>query len=731
MTIAAAHPGSWAGSAAGVSLVRPERLADAIRNNRLGDFKAVSEVAACLMPLLSALGWRGSARDMAESLPHFADTLDLIDLRNVLVSLGYESQEQRCRLAGVDPRLLPALFVSDTGATYVLAGRDGNCLRAFDGGRSDWVDLPADRTRGRIYLFTEIPAELTPQQRAAAGPWFGELAKRFRGAAYPLVGVTLVLNVLALAVPIFIMVVYDKVIGSRSVDTLSFLVVGLAVALVADLALRHIRAHMIGAIAGRLDYILGAEAFKQILTLPPSFTERATVGSQISRIKEFESVREFFTGPLATTALEIPFVILFVIVIAFIGGPIAFVPIAMIVAFIAFGWYWLPVLRDTVTKASRARSDRHAFLVETVANMRGVKVAAAQETWRDRFRTLSANAVTANFDTAKRQVILQTAAHVLMTVSGIAVLAIGTFRVMDGLMTVGALIATMILVWKVLSPLQTGFLAFTRLEQVKLGIRQLNQLMQLPPEHQLSRSGLLARKFKGQVAFNRVSFRYSADTDPAMLGASFTIDSGELVTVIGNNGSGKTTMLKLIAGMYTPQAGTVTVDGLDIRQLDPGELRRSVGYVPKHPHLFHGTIAQNLRLSDPTASDEQLARATAEAGVLHTILQLPRGFETRIGDSRKAHLPYGFSQRMAMARALVRDAPILLLDEPATSLDEVGDSALISLLKRLRGQRTVFMISHRPSHIRLSDRVIVLDRGAVAFMGGADEALDALRRIAQ
>ena len=698
-------------------------LAAALREDKLGDFNAVSPTAACMMPLLDALQWRGSPRDVAEALPHFANSLDLVDLRNVLVTLGFESHYERTSLDEVDIRLLPCLYIQDNGNAYVLRSYEDSKYIAFDGARNRDCEIESQRTKGKAYYFTYTGTEEANSALQTNESWFAALIKRFRKTVYSLLALTFVLNLVALAVPLFIMVVYDKVIGAHSIETLPSLAAGILVALLSDIILRLARARVIGGVAGRLDYILGAEAFKQVLSLPPAATERSTVGSQVSRLKEFESVRDFFTGPLVSVVLELPFVVMFLAVIAALGGTIALIPLLMIGAFALVGWLLMPRMRESVASSGRARSDRQGFLVETLGNLRTVKAAAAERIWCDRFRAMSARAVTANYETSKRSVWLQTSAHVLMTLAGIAVLGFGTLKVLAGAMTVGGLIATMALVWRVLSPLQAGFLAFSRLEQVKQSIRHINQLMKLRPETQIGKSSLLGRSFGGRVMFDRVSFRYTPDTDPALLGASFAAKPGELVAILGQSGAGKSTLLKLAAGLYNPQAGAVTIDGLDIRQIDPVEMRRAIAYVPQSSSLFYGTIAQNLRLSLPTASDEQLAEAAAEAGLLHSILDLPEGFETRIGNRTQTQLPFGFAQRLIIARALLRKASIMLLDEPATNLDEGGDQVLMDLLERLKGRSTILMGSHRPSHIRLADKAVVLEQGMVQFVGAPEEAI--------
>lgn len=704
-----------------INFRQPAGLAEKLEIGRLGSFTAMSDVALCLMPLLTALDWRGEPRHVTEALPHFADNLDLVGLRNVLVHLGYTSRGARLRLEGLDPRVMPCLFVPDLGDALVVLSRAPEGLEVFDGGRGEREVIARPSGRGTAYFFSPLERE------AAEAPlgrekWFRRLAGRFRPVVCRLLGITLALNLLALATPLFIMAVYDWVISARSVSTLGYLAIGVVLALACDQALRAVRARSLAYLGARIDMIVGGAVFEHVLHLPPQFTERAPVGAQVARLKEFETLREFFTGPLALVALELPFALIFLVAIAFLGGPLAFVPLTLIAIFLVLGAVLAPAIRDRVAKATRAGSKRQGFLVETTSNMRALKFAKAEETWLERYRALSADAATAGLSSNLIAATVTTLVYVLMLSAGIATLGFGTFRVLDDEMSVGALVACMILVWRVLSPLQTGFITLTRLEQVTASIRQLDSLMAIRPERDPN-TIVPVRRYRGRVTFSRVSLRYTPDSDPALVGVDFDVAPGEVIAIIGQNGSGKSTLLKVIAGLYAPQAGNVRIDGLDIRQLDPIELRHAVGYVPQVGHLFHGTIAQNLRLGEPTASDENLRRALERAGVLEDVLALPEGLETRIGDQRSGQLPAGLNQGLSLARCYLREAPIVLFDEPANSLDRDGDQAFMAAVEALRGHSTVFIVTHRPSHMRLADRVFVLDHGALRLTGPPDEVL--------
>lgn len=704
-----------------------ERLGRIMRSGELGEFRAISDAAACLMPLLSALGWEGDPRRLAEALPHFADTLDIPALRGVLANLNFVSRPTRLHLKDLDPRLLPCLFVSDAGSTMVLLRRDGGRVTIFCGQSSSIQELPVKGVRGTAYIVT--PAEDGAAQRAAnrdTEAWFDTVARRFRALVVKMFGITFVTSLLALAVPLFTMTVYDRVIAAQSREMLVYLAVGVVFALGVDLILRIIRARILAYVGARIDMILGAAAFQQIMHLPVIMTERATIGAQVSRLKQFEAVREFFIGPLAGVFLELPFVVLFIAVIAIIAGPLAWIPVILVCVFALTGAFVVPAMRRSVAESGEARATRQNFLIELLSNLRTVKTAAAEAVWSQRYRDISARSAMAGFRTTQISVLVQTLAQLFMLGAGIATIGMGTLLVLKGDITIGALVACMALVWRVLSPLQIGFLSLTRLEQVKLGLRQVNQLMRLKTEREPGSVASHHRTLNGQLSFQRVSLRYAPNAEPALLGVELDVEPGEIVAITGPNSSGKSTLLKLAAGLYQAQAGAVLIDGIDIRQLDVAELRNSIAYVPQVCHLFHGTIAQNLRLASPTATDAELSQAALDAGLLEDILALPDGFDTRLTDQLQRHLPGGFKQRLLLARAYVKDAPIYLLDEPAANLDDDGDAALRRKLQQLRGRATVIVITHRPSHMRLADRVAYIQGGRVLVAGSPDVILPKL-----
>ncbi|MGB0671150.1 MAG: peptidase domain-containing ABC transporter [Rhodospirillales bacterium] len=691
-----------------------------VRAGHLGGFTAQSDLAACLLPLINSLDWQGRQRQVLEALPHFADTLDLTDFLNVMSNLGFRSRSFSAKLSSIDPRLMPCLFLPEKGPALVVLGTRPDGLKVFQSETYSHTRLTDLKTKGRVYVFQRIEQDESKTRLREHG-FVAEVGERFKPLVWQALLVSFVSNLLVLATPLFIMTVYDKVIGSGSREMLLELMVGVAIALAADAILRNVRSRVIAYVGARMDYVLGSSIFQRLLFLPPTQTELANIGSQVARLKDFEGIREFFTGPLATVALEAPFATIFVFVTAILAGPVAIVPGVALLMFVFIGWLMIPPLRKRVALASRAESMKQEFLVEALSKRQSLKDVGVEEIWAERYREISARAAARSYASNRLSNVAATAANAVIILAGVGTLGWGVLRVLDGHMTVGALIAVMMLVWWILRPLQTAFLTATQIEQVRSSINQINALMRLQPEREPLQEVQPLKPFKGAVSFNRVSVRYTPDAEPALLGVSFDIEPGELVAIVGPNGSGKTTLLKMIAGLYPPLAGAVKIDGTDIRQLDPLEVRYGISYVPQECQLFFGTIAQNLRLVEPTASDQDLRRAAAEAGMLDDINRLPDKFDTRVGDGRSDVLPRNIVQKLSLARAYLKPAPIMLFDEPVNGLDFAADRRFISNLERMRGKRTVFLVTHRPSHLRAVDKIIVLDEGKLLAAGPADK----------
>ncbi|MDV7340566.1 peptidase domain-containing ABC transporter [Terasakiella sp. A23] len=689
--------------------------------NRTGA-EELDPILSALLTLLEQMGWKGSAHRIIDAIPYEAEDLTIHDFRDIMSRLGFRTVRVNTPKNKLSPRLCPCIFQTRGKKVYIAVEQDGEIM-AIDPVSGGTMPMESIRARGTFFVIERIDRDANEEGDRSA-MWFRNLFLQFKPLIMKSFAISFFINLMALTIPLAIMMIYDQVIAKESKETLYYVASGVAIALAFELILRIVRSKEQAYIGARFDYLVGTKVFEQILHLSPIFTERAPVGGQVSRIRSFESLREIFSGTLANTILDLPFVLLFIAVIGFIAGPMVVVPLVLAAIYAILGAVIMPEIRARSQAAGEVRTKRYGFLVEMLWQLRQVKQRCSEERWKERFRALSGDAAWENLQVSRLQGNVQNIAQTLMMAAGVATLVFGVYGVMNGTISLGALVATMMLVWRILSPLQALFNVSNRIEQMQNGIRQLKSILRFAPEQDPGDAPQTVVDYKGAIEFNRVSMRYKADANPAMLGVSFKVKPGEMLAITGNSGSGKTTLAKLILGLYRPQAGAVTLDHIDIRQLRPITLRQTLAYVPQSNHVFPGTLYENLTLADPTASFAQVRKACRQAGILETIEALPDGFETEFKEGLQTQVPQSFLRKIALGRAFLRKAPVMILDEPAGSMDEKDEATFIEALERARGTQTIIMITQRPSHMRLCDRLMVLKEGQIDMLGKPNEVLD-------
>ncbi len=677
--------------------------------------------AQCLRPFLKALAYRGGELAVTEATPHFQSGMDIADLRTSLVNLGYTTERVARRPVDIDHRLMPCLHEEpESGRVVVLLGEASGAIFAFVDGHQRAL-TPAEAAQNGFAYFARPVDSRLPRRS-----WTSALFSRFKSFIGQLVAISAVSNVLSIAIPLFVMTVYDRVIASRALDVLPMLLVGIAIAIAVDLYLKTLRSRLLGTMAGRIDYLIGTATFAKLIRLPLSYTDGPAVSAQISRLREFQALRDLFSGPAASAIVDFPFTIIALAVVALVGGWLVIVPAVACIAFAVVGFAGARWLQTYELAQGTAQTNLSNHVTDTTMHHEALKREGAEEVWSHRFRLMSAEAATRASELHDRSSAVEALSQVMNNAAALGVLVVGTLMVLNGSITVGALIATMALTWRILSPAQQLFQTLGRLSRMRSSIQALNQMLRLADEHEAAVPNLARAPRLGRIGLNRVSLRYGKDSDPALVNVSLNVPPGKMIALCGANGSGKSSVLRVVQGLYQPQAGIVAVDGVDIRQLPPKTLRRAIACAPQRTDLFYGTIAQNLRLGDPLANDEALRAAADAVGILDAVDGMPERFNTRIGDVATQTMPPGFLRQLTIARALVRKSPILLLDEPEAMLDEDGAKAVQSLLERLRGQRTVLFTSHRPSYIRLADFAVVMRDGGIEFGGTPDSAIEKL-----
>ncbi|MEJ1161947.1 peptidase domain-containing ABC transporter [Prosthecomicrobium sp. N25] len=671
---------------------------------------------ACLRPLLETLGWPGDHRRLFEVMPHLEPVADLGEFCAVLYRLGYRTRRARLPLARLAHESLPALLERDEGPAVLLARDPENGFLVYDGTTASYRYEPPTSRLETVTLVNPASADQEPQ-KGIRGTWFWNAMWHVKRPIAAVVALTFLTNLLAMTTPVYVANVYNHVISTQALESLVYFCAAISFLVAFEFHLRHMRAGLVAYVGARFHAALANAAFEKVLLLPIQMVEQSSVASQISRFRQFEGIRMFFTGHLVNALLDLPFTIIFLTALGLVGGLFVLIPIGLVVLFGVLATITIPVTRRNVAATGTAVSRSQTFLVESLSKIDTIRHLGAERLWAARYGSIARDAILNKFRAQFFDSALQAATQSLSQLAGVGTLAVGSILVMEGNLSLGGLIAVMMLIWRLLAPLQTAFLAINNLGQFADSIRQVNLLMRLAAERNPARTPVLSRSFRGRMLLDGVAYRYPGRAEPALRNVSLVIPAGQIVAISGPAGSGKSTLLKVILGFYPAAAGTIYLDGLNLQQLDPGETRVGIGYVPQDPVFFFGTLAQNLRMSDPAADEARLIEALRAAGIEDIESRFPDGLETRIRTSRLQDFSEGTLTRLALARAYVRDPSIYLFDDPGAYLDRDGDAAFVARLNELRGKATVILVTNRPSHMRACDRVIRLERGLIVADG--------------
>lgn len=631
------------------------------------------------------------------------------------------------------PDKLPAVLLEhDGGVVLALAIED-------DGRLVLWQ--PATRERSRAtpeelaasYSGTAILAKprLVLDERSAllAGVrdpdhWFWGTLLRYRKIYVDTALASLVTNLLAVASPLFTMNVYDRVVPNRAYETLWVLAIGVVLAFVFELLLRTLRGYFLDQAGKRADVVMSSILYERVLGLRLEHRP-ASAGGMASTMKEFESLRDFFTSATLVSVIDLPFVLVFVFVIWLVGGPLFWIPLLAVPVIIGTGIAFQPALNHAMNLNLAEATQKQAVLVETLGGLETLKTLSAEGHMQSRWEALVEAAAASSTKTkllALMVVNLTSFSQQLVTV--VTVVA-GVYLIEQNVLTTGGLIACTILAGRVMAPLAQVSALFVRYQAARHALAGLNRLVALEQERPEARRFLHRPRLQGDIVFDKVSFAYPGQQVPALREVSFAIKAGERVAILGRIGSGKSTLLKVILGLYRPQSGAVRFDGIDQNQIDPVDLRANLGCVDQEARLFFGSLQENIAITDPTANDERIVAAAKLGGVEDFAQRHPAGYEMRVGEAGSG-ISGGQRQCIAIARAVLRDPSILLLDEPTSGMDQASEQNFMRAMSAFLTDRTLLLVTHKPSMMPLVDKIILMDAGRVVAVGPRDSVLRAL-----
>jgi ATP-binding cassette subfamily C protein LapB len=646
---------------------------------------------------------------------------------------GLQGRLLQRKLTQIPEIALPALLLLKEGRSAVLLGWEGESARLLiseSNGGEVLIETQAlmQDYSGRVFFaqpqhkFDVTQGSLIPRARS----WFKDTLKLSRWLYVDAIAASFVINLIALATPLFVMNVYDRVVPNQATATLWVLATGICGAFIFDLLLKGLRSLCLDLAGKKTDLIISATLFERIVGMAMKFRP-ARVGSYAQNIHEFQGMRDFLTSLTLTSLIDLPFTLIILLVIALLGGHLVWIPIIAFPLALGIGHFLQKPLTSTLERTMALGAERQSSLIETLAGLDAVKVNNAeserQYQWEHTIGTLSRLEL-------RVKVLSGLAMNITLLIqqlAGVAMICFGVYMIMDGVLSMGGLVACYMLSGRALGPLAQLSGLLTRYQQAKVTMVSVDQMMELPQERNFDERPLSRQVLQGAMEFRNLEFTYPNQQNLALRNINLVIRPGEKVGIIGRSGSGKSSLAKLLVGLYQPDGGSLLVDGVDIRQIDVSEVRHNIGYVAQDIQLLSGTLRDNLISGARYVDDEMVLQAAELAGVHEFASLHPQGYELQVGE-RGQNLSGGQRQNVALARALLLDPPILLLDEPTSAMDNTGEERLKQRLHGVVEKKTVILVTHRASLLSLVDRLIVIDRGQIVADGPKAAVMEALKK---
>lgn len=662
-----------------------------------------------LRRLLEAAGWRGEDRGLIHAAPHLPTGVAARDLLATLENLGAPHVVAEGRLERLSREDCPCLLIPSEGAALAaLDARPGEGLLLAPGEAEPvWRPLPS----GRGQVVRLLPAGEGALRRVRA---VADLLAGARGTVATLLFASLFTNLIAFATPLLVMTVYDTAIPAGEPAFVGALFAAMAMIFVADGALRTVRAAVVAGLGARVERGLSLALFRKLTAMPLAQLEKSGVHEQLARLRQFESLRDLFTGPLFAALLDLPFTFLFLVAIFILSPAVGFMLVGVAAVFLIAAFAAAPTRRRLNETAARSRTEHQRLLHEIATSQLAIQRLGAEAAWAERAERLAARTAADARRARTAAVASQAFGQSLMMLAGVGVVGFGAAQAISGALSFGALIALMALVWRFLAPIQALYAAYGQIETFAKSRRQADRVLALPEEPARGAAALRRKGFRGRIDLVNVTHRFEPGADPVLTGVSIGVGAGELAIICGAGGSGRSTLLSIVTRLYTPTAGAVLFDGVDYRQIATDELRGAISHDLQSPDFLHGTIRQNFEMAHPTASEAEIWAWLYRLRLGDEVRRLPEGLDTRLTEALLSRLSRAMVKGLSLTRCLMRPASIYLFAEPCAGLDNNHERAFLDVIAGMKGRNTVIMTSNRPSHFEMADRLILLDRGRVA-----------------
>lgn len=552
--------------------------------------------------------------------------------------------------------------------------------------------------------------------------WFFMVIGHYKKYLYEVLAAAFFLQLMGIAMPLLTQVILDKVIGNNGMSTLTVLGCSMVFFFFMQASLSGLRTYLLNHTTNKLDAILGTRLFRHLISLPLPYYEQRRVGDTLMRVSALNSIREFLTGQALMTILDVFFSFVFIALMLYYSVPLTLIALVVVPLYIVQNMWAVPITKRKIEAVWRTGAANNAFMVEAITGIHTVKALAIEPQFNHRWEKLLARYVRTTFESSTFQMVIGAGSSMIQQIASLAILWYGGHLVMEGKFTLGQLIAFQMIAGQALAPMTKILSMWPSVQQVGLALERIGDILNTKMEPVLLQAGEKLEKVKGDIVLEDISFRYRLDMPLVLKNINLTIKSGEKIGIVGRSGSGKSTLTSIIQKLYIVESGKVTIDGLDISQADFSWVRNCIGVVMQENYLFNNSVRDNIAVSRPTATMDEVMEAARLAGAHEFILELDEGYDTKVGE-RGSSLSGGQRQRIAIARTLLCNPPIIIFDEATSALDYESERIIMENLNLIAQDRTMLMIAHRLTTVEKCDRIVVVEQGEIAEVGTHHELL--------
>lgn len=671
---------------------------------------------------------------LTAGLPLDAYTLTTETFPRAAGRAGLKARVVQRGLENITALSLPAILLLKNNQAAVLIGWDEQQRARL---------LPSETEGGEITVSPETLAEnysgraifISPEHEFDAQPtatlprtksWFQDTLRLSKFLYLDAVVASFLVNLVALSAPLFVMNVYDRVVPNQATATLWVLAIGVSIAFVFDFVLKILRGICLDLAGKKTDLVVSSALFERLLGMKMKLRPQR-VGSFAQNFQEFQSIRDFLSSLTLTAFIDFPFTLLILLVIGIIGGPLVFIPLLSYPLALLVNWLIQRPLMSRVKKTYQLSNERQAMLVETLTGLDAIKINNAQSERQYQWEHLTGQLSKLELRVKSLSYVAVNFTAWLQQFSGVALIVAGVYIIIGGNLSMGGLIACYLLYRRAMMPIGQLCSLITRYQRARMTKATIDRMMDLEQEVQDDEVPLKRETLSGAIELRDVTFIYPGNQYASLINVSLTIQPGEKVGIIGRSGSGKSSLAKLLVGFYQPNSGNVLIDGIDARQIDVHDLRHNIGYAPQDIHLFSGTLRDNLVYGASYVDEETMLRVATLTGVHEFARRHPSGYNMQVGE-RGMSLSGGQRQAVALARALLLDPPVLLMDEPTSSMDNTSEDLIKKALVPAIANKTLLMVTHRASLLTLVDRLIIVDNGKIIADGPKESVMSALKK---